>query len=57
MVVKKIQFALRREYYYNCEYIFVSEIDNVKRPLYSKHPLSKFAWTAMEDIDTVCGPF
>ncbi|XP_058068630.1 uncharacterized protein LOC131217681 isoform X3 [Magnolia sinica] len=29
------------------------EIDKSKRPLYSKHPMMKFAWTMAEDIDTV----
>ncbi|KAG9450142.1 hypothetical protein H6P81_010107 [Aristolochia fimbriata] len=30
-----------------------SEIDKGKRPLYKKHPMAKFAWTAADDIDTV----
>lgn len=28
-------------------------LDKVKRPLYEKHPMMKFAWTTAEDIDTV----
>ncbi|KAI3929132.1 hypothetical protein MKX01_006368 [Papaver californicum] len=28
-------------------------LDKIKRPLYEKHPMSKFAWTTTEDIDTV----
>ncbi|KAF5748625.1 hypothetical protein HS088_TW04G00583 [Tripterygium wilfordii] len=31
----------------------VLAIDKIKRPLYEKHPMSKFAWTVMEDTDTV----
>ncbi|PIA44021.1 hypothetical protein AQUCO_01800229v1 [Aquilegia coerulea] len=26
--------------------------DKIKRPLYEKHPMTKFAWTTTEDIDT-----
>ncbi|KAJ8642467.1 hypothetical protein MRB53_019161 [Persea americana] len=29
------------------------EIDRGRRPLYAKHPMTKFAWTTAEDIDTV----
>ncbi|OVA19335.1 hypothetical protein BVC80_521g148 [Macleaya cordata] len=28
-------------------------LDKIKRPLYEKHPMTKFAWTTTEDIDTV----
>ncbi|KAJ4829215.1 hypothetical protein Tsubulata_024524 [Turnera subulata] len=28
-------------------------LDKIKRPLYEKHPMTKFAWTATEEIDTV----
>ncbi|XP_022987363.1 uncharacterized protein LOC111484942 [Cucurbita maxima] len=28
-------------------------LDKVKRPLYEKHPMSKFAWTTAEDTDTM----
>ncbi|XP_031373092.1 uncharacterized protein LOC116188092 isoform X2 [Punica granatum] len=28
-------------------------LDKIKRPLYEKHPMAKFAWTVTEDTDTV----
>ncbi|GAB2276230.1 hypothetical protein Dimus_010964 [Dionaea muscipula] len=28
-------------------------IDKIKRPLYEKHPMTKFAWTVTEETDTV----
>ncbi|KAI4380228.1 hypothetical protein MLD38_006443 [Melastoma candidum] len=31
----------------------VHELDNIKRPLYEKHPMEKFAWTVTQDADTV----
>ncbi|RZC56814.1 hypothetical protein C5167_015681 [Papaver somniferum] len=31
----------------------VLALDKIKRPLYEKHPMLKFAWTTTEDIDTV----
>lgn len=31
----------------------VLALDKIKRPLYEKHPMAKFAWTITEDIDTV----
>ncbi|KAJ8753112.1 hypothetical protein K2173_017657 [Erythroxylum novogranatense] len=27
-------------------------LDKIKRPLYEKHPMAKFAWTVIEDTDT-----
>ncbi|XP_043713138.1 uncharacterized protein LOC122661706 [Telopea speciosissima] len=35
----------------NEEAIF--SLDKIKRPLYEKHPMTKFAWTATEDVDTI----
>ncbi|KAJ4930471.1 hypothetical protein NE237_008258 [Protea cynaroides] len=35
----------------NEETIF--SLDKIKRPLYEKHPMTKFAWTGTEDIDTI----
>ncbi|XP_042489377.1 uncharacterized protein LOC122069430 [Macadamia integrifolia] len=35
----------------NEEAIF--SLDKIKRPLYEKHPMTKFSWTATEDVDTV----
>lgn len=32
----------------------LTEIDKGRRPLYAKHPMTKFAWTTAEDIHTVC---
>lgn len=29
-------------------------LEKIKRPLYEKHPMAKFAWTVTEDTDTVC---
>ncbi|KDP45840.1 hypothetical protein JCGZ_17447 [Jatropha curcas] len=31
----------------------VLELEKTKRPLYEKHPMTKFAWTITEDTDTV----
>ncbi|OAY59027.1 uncharacterized protein LOC110609379 isoform X2 [Manihot esculenta] len=31
----------------------VLELEKIKRPLYEKHPMTKFAWTVTEDTDTV----
>ncbi|KAF3436695.1 hypothetical protein FNV43_RR19442 [Rhamnella rubrinervis] len=31
----------------------VLALEKVKRPLYEKHPMAKFAWTVTEDTDTV----
>ncbi|KAL8153516.1 hypothetical protein V2J09_011276 [Rumex salicifolius] len=31
----------------------VLAIDNIRRPLYQKHPMVKFAWTITEETDTV----
>ncbi|GAV83140.1 hypothetical protein CFOL_v3_26591 [Cephalotus follicularis] len=31
----------------------VLALDKTKRPLYEKHPMTKFAWTVTEDTDTV----
>nr|XP_023889678.1 uncharacterized protein LOC112001731 [Quercus suber] len=31
----------------------VLALDKIKRPLYEKHPMAKFAWTVTEDTDTV----
>ncbi|XP_057994687.1 uncharacterized protein LOC110645189 isoform X3 [Hevea brasiliensis] len=31
----------------------VLELEKIKRPLYEKHPMAKFAWTVTEDTDTV----
>jgi hypothetical protein len=28
-------------------------LDTIKRPLYEKHPMEKFAWTVTEDTDTI----
>ncbi|KAL6977935.1 hypothetical protein U1Q18_026721 [Sarracenia purpurea var. burkii] len=28
-------------------------LDKIKRPLYEKHPMAKFAWTITEDTDTI----
>ncbi|XP_058213202.1 uncharacterized protein LOC131325133 isoform X2 [Rhododendron vialii] len=28
-------------------------LDSIKRPLYEKHPMEKFAWTITEDTDTI----
>lgn len=30
-----------------------AELEKIKRPLYEKHPMTKFAWTVTEDTDTV----
>ncbi|XP_050223002.1 uncharacterized protein LOC126673079 [Mercurialis annua] len=30
----------------------VLELEKIKRPLYEKHPMTKFAWTITEDTDT-----
>ncbi|XP_022731746.1 uncharacterized protein LOC111286183 isoform X2 [Durio zibethinus] len=31
----------------------VLALDNIKKPLYGKHPMAKFAWTVTEETDTV----
>ncbi|KAA8522652.1 hypothetical protein F0562_009186 [Nyssa sinensis] len=31
----------------------VLALDKIKRPLYEKHPMEKFAWTITEDTDTI----
>ncbi|XP_059634541.1 uncharacterized protein LOC132276918 isoform X1 [Cornus florida] len=31
----------------------VFALDNIKRPLYEKHPMEKFAWTITEETDTI----
>ncbi|XVF69831.1 hypothetical protein PTKIN_Ptkin11bG0112400 [Pterospermum kingtungense] len=31
----------------------VLDLDNIKKPLYGKHPMAKFAWTVTEETDTV----
>ncbi|XVE98888.1 hypothetical protein REPUB_Repub03eG0148100 [Reevesia pubescens] len=31
----------------------VFALDNIKKPLYGKHPMTKFAWTVTEETDTV----
>ncbi|XP_015580038.1 uncharacterized protein LOC8262552 [Ricinus communis] len=31
----------------------ILELEKIKRPLYEKHPMTKFAWTITEDTDTV----
>ncbi|XWS52343.1 hypothetical protein CRYUN_Cryun11dG0059800 [Craigia yunnanensis] len=31
----------------------VLALDNIKKPLYGKHPMAKFAWTIAEETDTV----
>ncbi|KAK6941187.1 hypothetical protein RJ641_026564, partial [Dillenia turbinata] len=33
--------------------VFLVSFDKIKRPLYEKHPMVKFAWTVTEDTDTV----
>ncbi|KAA3471614.1 transmembrane protein [Gossypium australe] len=32
----------------------LTALDNIKKPLYGKHPMVKFAWTVTEEADTVC---
>ncbi|KAL9263611.1 hypothetical protein AKJ16_DCAP08394 [Drosera capensis] len=35
----------------------ISDLDKMRRPLYEKHPMAKFAWTVTEETDTVGSPF
>ena len=32
-------------------------LDKIKRPLYEKHPMTKYAWTMTEETDTVSTPY